>query len=310
MLQIQDVSLAKAYLSEFNQMWGGVSGPFNSSLAKFSARKSVVNPSVFWIGEDDTKVELHFSPQSNTESHIIRALSTAQSTIDLTQNLITRRTLSNAMLDRFNEGVKVRGTMGVVSGVTEFDFLKTWADIHHFSQAEHGGLLHHKYAIIDGEKTNGNSKVITGSHNWSANANFKNDENTLIVQNQRIANEYFQEFAARYWQAGGEEEFDVTVSVGEISIDSPSKIGMIKNFPNPFSANTTIQFELQSAQTVSLTVFDISGRAVTTLLRNENLGSGQHSVDFDGSKLASGIYLFRIQISNGESTTGRMSLIR
>jgi phosphatidylserine/phosphatidylglycerophosphate/cardiolipin synthase-like enzyme len=310
MLQIQDVSLARAYLSEFNQMWGGSSGAFNASLAKFSEKKKVVNPSVIWIGEDATKVELHFSPQSNTESHIIRALSSANTSIELTQNLITRRTLSNAMLNRFNEGVKVRGTMGVVTGVTEFDFLKTWADIHHFSQSANGGLLHHKHAIVDGEKTTSNSKVITGSHNWSANANFKNDENTLILQNQRVANEYFQEFAARYWQAGGQEEFDVTVSVGEISDDSPSKIGMIKNFPNPFSSNTSIQFDLQSEQTVSLTVFDISGRAVSTLLRNEKFERGQHTVDFDGSKLAGGIYIYKIQISNGDSAAGRMSLIR
>jgi hypothetical protein len=150
MVIIQDVALARAYLREFNQMWGGNSGAFNPGQALFSYEKSVVNPTVFWIGDDETKVELYFSPQANVEAQINRTLSTAEASIDLALNLITRRTISNTMRSRFDDGVSVRGVIGSIAEQgSEFAYLSTWADVHHFSQAAFG-LLHHKYAIIDG----------------------------------------------------------------------------------------------------------------------------------------------------------------
>jgi len=100
MINIQDVSLARAYTLEFNQMWGGDSGSFNSSAARFSSDEEVVNPSIFFIGEDETEVRLYFSPQANTEAQIISALATAETSINMGLNLITRRSLSDAMRDR------------------------------------------------------------------------------------------------------------------------------------------------------------------------------------------------------------------
>ncbi len=153
MMVIQDVALTRAYQREFNQMWGGDSGGFNASQARFGPEKEIVNPSVFWIGEESTKVEVYFSPQANTESHINRSLSQAESNIDLGLNIITRRTISNTMLERYNQGVKVRGVLGAISGQgNEWDYLSSWADVYHFPQGEFG-LLHHKYALIDGEAT-------------------------------------------------------------------------------------------------------------------------------------------------------------
>ncbi|MFW6348047.1 MAG: phospholipase D-like domain-containing protein [Cyclonatronaceae bacterium] len=222
MVNIQDVALARAYELEFNQTWGGDSGDFNPGAARFSEDKEIVNPSAFWIGEEETYVELHFSPQANTEAQINRALNTAQESIDLGLNLITRRAISNTMLSRFNDGVDVRGAIGV-TGIqgSDFEYLQSWADVHEFSQSQFG-LLHHKYAIVDGEQPGENSKVITGSHNWSGNANFENDENTLIIHSPRVANEFFQEYAARYWQAGGEDSFDVPVSVEDADQELPA----------------------------------------------------------------------------------------
>ena len=51
--------------------------------------------------------------------------------------------------------------------------------------------------------------VITGSHNWSSAAENDNDENTLIIQDLNIANQYMQEFKQRYNDAGGTGEFIV-----------------------------------------------------------------------------------------------------
>jgi hypothetical protein len=306
---IQDVALARAYQREFNQLWGGGSGNFNPSAALFSENKVVVNPSVFWIGEDSTKVKLYFSPQANTEAQINRALSTAQANIDLGLNLITRRTISNTMLSRFNDGVKVRGVIGAISlQGSEFDYLSSWADVHHFSQAEFG-LLHHKYAIIDGENTNSNSAVITGSHNWSANANFNNDENTLIIRSGRVANEFLQEFAVRYVQAGGQDIF-TAVSIEEEHANLPQELHLYPNYPNPFNPATNIRFSLGSSHSVTVDVFDITGRKVATLAQNQSYSAGTHQLTFDASGLSSGVYIYQLRLNDGRSMTGKMMLVK
>ncbi|MEX0799530.1 MAG: phospholipase D-like domain-containing protein, partial [Bacteriovoracaceae bacterium] len=51
-----------------------------------------------------------------------------------------------------------------------------------------GDLLHHKFAVVDGET------VIVGSQNWSASANRQNDENALVIRNKKIASAYVREF--------------------------------------------------------------------------------------------------------------------
>jgi phosphatidylserine/phosphatidylglycerophosphate/cardiolipin synthase-like enzyme len=310
MVTIQDVAIARAYLQEFNQLWGADSGNFNASNARFSEMKEIVNPSVFWIGEENVQVRLYFSPQGSTESQISRALATAMSTIDLNLNLITRRSLSNTMLSRFNDGVKVRGVIGeiTVQG-SEWEYLNSWADVHHFAQSQFGGILHHKYAIIDGENTTENSKVITGSHNWSANANIRNDENTLIIYDARIANEYLQEFAARYHQAGGQDVF-VAVNLAEESSGIPNSVTLSQNYPNPFNPVTNIRFELDSERTITLQVYDIMGRMVATLADNRSLSTGVHTIPFDASGLSSGVYLYRLQIDNGQTFSRKMMFVK
>jgi phosphatidylserine/phosphatidylglycerophosphate/cardiolipin synthase-like enzyme len=309
MINIQDVALARAYLQEFNQMWGAESGSFNASNARFSENKVVVNPSVFWVGEDQTQIRLYFSPQGSTESQISRALSTAQTTIDLGLNLITRRSLSNTMLSRFNDGVKVRGVLGQITGEgSEWDYLSSWADVHHFPQAQFG-LLHHKYAIVDGENTTSNSKVITGSHNWSANANLRNDENTLIIYSGSVANEYLQEFAARYTQAGGQDVF-VAVSVDGEGTDLPEAVTLSQNYPNPFNPTTNIRFQLNSGQNVTLDVFDIMGRRVATLAENRGFSPGEHTLMFDASNLSSGMYIYQLRLDSGQTLSRKMMLVK
>ncbi|MDR4988473.1 MAG: phospholipase D-like domain-containing protein [Bacteroidales bacterium] len=310
MVVVQDVSLARAYLLEFNQMWGAESGSFNPGNARFSRNKTVTNPSVFWIGDDQTRIELYFSPQGGTESHINRHLSSAEKTIDLGLNLITRRTISNTMRSRFNQGVKVRGVLGDISGqASEWEYLSSWADVHHLPQGTFG-LLHHKYAIIDGEQGGYNAKVITGSHNWSANANFQNDENTLVIHNSRVANEFFQEYGARYWQAGGEEEFEVSTHIEEIDVADPANMLRMHNYPNPFSLHTNIRFELPAADRLTLQVFDITGRLIATLIDDEPLPAGSYELGFDASQLARGFYIGRITLGSGQSISHKMMCIK
>jgi hypothetical protein len=74
----------------------------------------------------------------------------------------------------------------------------------------------------------------------------------------------------------------------------PTRYDLSQNYPNPFNPTTTIKFELPKSSFVTLSVYDVLGREVSTLV-NEWREAGVHEVKFDAAKLASGMYLYRLQ---------------
>jgi flagellar hook assembly protein FlgD len=66
-----------------------------------------------------------------------------------------------------------------------------------------------------------------------------------------------------------------------------------QNYPNPFNPTTYISFSLQSKSKVRLVVYDILGNEIQTLV-NDELSEGKYSIKFDGSNLASGIYIYKL----------------
>ena len=67
-----------------------------------------------------------------------------------------------------------------------------------------------------------------------------------------------------------------------------------QNYPNPFNPETTISYELPKESDITLTIYDITGRLVETLV-NEKREPGYYSVHWDASQFSSGVYLYRIQ---------------
>jgi len=88
----------------------------------------------------------------------------------------------------------------------------------------------------------------------------------------------------------------------------PETTELIQNYPNPFNPVTTITFRLANPGLTSGVVYDILGREVVTLLKNE-MPSGDHQIDFNADALPSGIYIFRLT-STGYSRTIKMVLCR
>jgi hypothetical protein len=81
-----------------------------------------------------------------------------------------------------------------------------------------------------------------------------------------------------------------------------------QNYPNPFNPTTEIHFELVHESSVSLRVFDITGREVATLI-DGNVSAGEHKQTFDARALASGIYFYRLDAS-GLSETKKMVVLK
>ncbi len=75
----------------------------------------------------------------------------------------------------------------------------------------------------------------------------------------------------------------------------PTEYELDQNYPNPFNPATTIRFALPESSDVTLDVFDVLGRRVAVLLQADGMNAGWHDVHFDASRLASGVYLYRIR---------------
>ncbi len=88
-----------------------------------------------------------------------------------------------------------------------------------------------------------------------------------------------------------------TVTAVEITESLPTEFVLNQNYPNPFNPSTTISYKLSSNGNVSLKVYDILGNEVTTLM-NGFQNAGSYKISFDASRLASGVYFYKLQTSN------------
>ncbi len=89
------------------------------------------------------------------------------------------------------------------------------------------------------------------------------------------------------------------------SYTGPKEFKLEQNFPNPFNPTTTIQYQLPQDAKVTLKVYDILGSEVATLV-NEEQEAGYKEVKFNGSNIASGMYVYRLHSGNFVSTKKMM----
>jgi hypothetical protein len=103
-------------------------------------------------------------------------------------------------------------------------------------------------------------------------------------------------------------ETDTPVYV-QLPLTFPDKFRLSQNYPNPFNAETTILYSMSNSGFVTLRLIDILGGEVLSLV-NEFQEMGSYSVNFDASKLASGIYFYELRIGNSFMETKKMLLMR
>jgi hypothetical protein len=79
----------------------------------------------------------------------------------------------------------------------------------------------------------------------------------------------------------------------DVTVGKPGKFGISQNYPNPSNPKCKIDYEMPAFGKVTIKVYDLLGREIVTLV-NETKDAGYYSAEFDGSNLASGIYLYNI----------------
>lgn len=140
----------------------------------------------------------------------------------------------------------------------------------------------------------------------------------LIVGSERVEN--VTDFITDYFETTSDHSpvsarflFQNTTSgqeSGGFTGEVPGSVTLLQNYPNPFNPSTNISFELPEAHQVSLTVYSITGQRVATLLSNQTLSAGRHTVQFDGSGLASGMYIYTLNLGEGMLLSSTMSLVK
>ena len=225
-IEINDPSITSAYTAEFEEMWGSNSDTLNTSNTKFGNQKADNTTHSFNIGGKE--IQSYFSPSDGTTSKILAQIGSADYSIYLAQYVITRDDIRDAIISRYNSGMNdLRGVVDQIDASgTEFYSLQNYGEMF----ANPSPTLHHKYGIIDASYSESEPITIMGSHNWSSAAENDNDENTLIIKDVYIANQYMQEFKKRYNDAGGTGIFIIPtiVPVELVSFDATVENRIVK----------------------------------------------------------------------------------
>jgi hypothetical protein len=88
----------------------------------------------------------------------------------------------------------------------------------------------------------------------------------------------------------------------------PNAFSLSQNYPNPFNPSTIIKYSVPISGVVTLKVYNSLGQEIATLV-NQEQNAGNYNITFDASKLASGVYMYRIQ-SGDFSLTKKMTLLK
>ena len=113
-------------------------------------------------------------------------------------------------------------------------------------------------------------------------------------------------YSYRLKQIDNNGNFEYFTLSGDVIVGVPSKFDLSQNYPNPFNPSTKINFDMPKDGLVSLKIYDLLGREVTTLV-NEARTAGYYTVEFNATSLTSGIYFYRINA--GEFSSVKKMLI-
>jgi Secretion system C-terminal sorting domain len=110
------------------------------------------------------------------------------------------------------------------------------------------------------------------------------------------------------WNNGANKTIVVKSLTGIENNSTPASYNLNQNFPNPFNPVTKINYDLAKTSEVSLVVYNLLGKKVSTLV-NQKQDAGYYSVDFNAANLSSGVYYYKIQAGDFTSIK-RMTLIK
>jgi phosphatidylserine/phosphatidylglycerophosphate/cardiolipin synthase-like enzyme len=187
LIRIRSAELAQDYTNEFEEMF--IRDQFGQGSPANTPYPSLV--------VEGTPLEIYFSPDDGASAHLVEHIQEARRSIHFLAYSFTSDAIAEAILERAQSGVAVSGVFEASQAETNFGgeyqrLHDAGIDVRLDSNVYN---MHHKVIIIDGQV------VVTGSYNFSANAEERNDENLLVIDNPVLAGQYEAEFAQIFSQA-------------------------------------------------------------------------------------------------------------
>jgi hypothetical protein len=139
------------------------------------------------------------------------------------------------------------------------------------------------------------------------------DSNFLIGYQYRLVKDFGLAFVLNTYDFGSDTRLfkgavingivygDTTITGIDDVIKPVSIFSLSQNYPNPFNPITNIKYQIPNSSFITLKVYDILGNEIATLV-NEEKPAGSYTVEFNGSRLASGIYLYQLEAGNFNQT--------
>lgn len=144
---------------------------------------------LFAVSIASASVEVYFSPKGGCTDAIVKQISKAVSTIDIAMYSFSSRPISSELLKAKDKGVKVRMLFDKGQQTQQYSGSRYLAKNGVSVKYDMGsGLMHNKFAVIDGKI------LVTGSFNWTQSAERKNRENLLILDDTALIKKYQAEF--------------------------------------------------------------------------------------------------------------------
>lgn len=236
LIAIRDQTIAKAFEQEFEQMWGSA-GPYPDSLRSLFHQHKKTTP-VAGVRQGAASLDVYFTPVrlDNREADFLKDISrTIMAEADHDIKICAFSFSAGIDID---ESIRLKHESGIdVKAVFEPSLARRPWSLYSAMMGEPSSKfpwrrrpdarlafedrhLHHKYILVDAENPDSNDVpiLISGSLNFSRNANDENDENFLILKDRHVANQFLQEFYARFNRAAmhpGNGTADDTNNEGE-----------------------------------------------------------------------------------------------
>jgi hypothetical protein len=277
----------------------------------------------------DGSTELSLSPtlswsgDANAESY------TLQVSTDEFESFVVNESLSDTSFTTpeleydTKHSWRVRGTNALGNG----GWSEAWS-FSTFSQLQKPALLNPRNGQLDvGTVTDFDWSDVENALRYQLEVSTTTDMSTIIFESDTISSsdyimtESLAQNQLHYWRVKALsndpiqssewskiQSFGTGVRTNTEYDEIPASYSLNQNYPNPFNPTTTITYSLPKSGVVTLNVYDITGRFITTLVDGVK-SAGVHSVEFDASILSSGMYVYTLE-TDGYRQTKQMMLVK
>ena len=259
---------------------------------------------------------------NNSFSHVVEAYDPVTDTWTQKADMPTGRWEFGVVV--INGKIYVIGGGGGSSTVEEYDpVTDTWAKKADMPTKRHtltSGALNGIIYAIGGWMGSNSTSIVEAydpaTDSWSRKADMKIDRgaHAASVTGGKI---YVIGGASGSYDANYAEYRISSVEVFDLGFDEPTFVensvpagfSLSPNYPNPFNPKTTISYQLDTPGMVTVVIFDLLGRKVSTLVEEMKM-PGNHSVTWNAEGFASGVYFYRIKVGDSKVLTRKMMLVK